>query len=146
MEPESTVDIADRMSRKRLTIMLIAALAFLAVQLVAQPVFVAGPESVNQTASVLWVVNVVALLLTIGTGGGLLNRRQLRALVEDDVARAHRQLSIVVGYWVAMVIAVTLYVLWEFTGKEVAYLTVTISVLASLFSFSYLEFRAHRDA
>lgn len=149
MELKQAVETADRMSRKRSVIVAIAAAAFLAVQVVARPFFVAGSEADHHTQINFWALTAAVLLLALATGGGILNRRQLRALVNDEVSRAHRQAAIVAGYWVAMATAIGLYVLQGFyllTGREVVYLIVTLSLLASLFSFSFLEFRAHRDA
>lgn len=149
MEPELAVEIADRMSRKRSVIVAVAAGAFLAVQLIARPFFVDGPEAARHTQISFWAINAVALLLALATGGGLLNRRQLRDLVNDEIARAHRQTAMVAGFWVAMAAAMLLFALHgfhPFTGREVAYITVTSSLLAALFVFSYLEFRAHRHA
>ena len=149
MEPKLAVEIADRMSRKRSVVVAIAAGAFLAVQLIARPFFIAGPEAARHTQINFWAINALALLLALATGGGLLNRRQLRVLVNDEIARAHRQSAIVAGFWVAMTAAMILLALqgfYPFTGQEVAYITVTSSLLAALFVFSWLEFRAHRHA
>ncbi|GJM44812.1 MAG: hypothetical protein DHS20C21_16540 [Gemmatimonadota bacterium] len=149
MEPRLAVDVADRMSRKRAAVLALAAAAFLAVQVVARPFFVGGPESDHHVQINFWALNALALLLVLATGGGLLNRRQLRALVNDEISRANRQTAIAAGYWVAMGAAMILYVLqgsYPLTGREAAYLIVSASVLVALFLFSYLEFRAHRDA
>jgi hypothetical protein len=149
MEPRQAVEIADRMSRKRAVVVAAAAAAFLAVQVVARPFFVAAPDAASPTQVNFWALNALVLLLALATGGGLLNRRQLRVLVNDEISRAHRRSAIIAGYWVAMAAAMGLYVLQgyhAFTGREVVYIIVSSSLLVALFAFSYLEYRAHGDA
>jgi membrane protease YdiL (CAAX protease family) len=149
MEPSLAVEIADRMSRKRAVLAAVAAAAFLAVQVIARPFFVAGLDAARHTRIDFWALNALALLLVLATGGGLLNRRQLRALVNDEISRAHRHTAIVMGYWVAMAAAMTLFMFqshFPFTGGEVVYIIVSSSLVVALLAFSYLEYRAHRDA
>jgi membrane protease YdiL (CAAX protease family) len=137
------------MSRKRAIVVALAAAAFLAIQLVARPFFVDGAEASRQARINLWALNAVVLLLALATGGGLFNRRQLRALVNDDISRIHRQTATVVGYWVAMAAAMGLYALQshlQLSACEALYLVVSSSLVAALFVFSSLEYRAHRDA
>lgn len=146
MTSKSSVEIADRYSRKRAILVAVAALAFLAIQLVGRPVFVGDAAASPRVSLQYWAINVIALLLTLATGGGLLNRRQIRALVNDDVARQHYSTAIKAGYWVAMTIAMALYILpvsQGFTVREAVYLIVTPVTLVALLTFSYLEFRAH---
>jgi hypothetical protein len=97
----------------------------------------------------MWVVNAVVLLLALSTGGGLLNNRQIRALVNDEVSQSNYRTSVILGFWVAMVTALALYVfpsLQRLTGPDALYTVVTYSVCVAVLKFAYLEFRAHRDA
>jgi hypothetical protein len=148
MQSESTVEIADRISRKRAQMTAFATGAFLVVQVGARPFFIRGSD-VSRLTQIFWAINVVALLLVLATRGGLVYSRRLRPLVDDEVSRSNYKTAVVAGYWVAMVAAMAVYLLQSFrnfTGQEAVYIIVSSSVVVALFAFSYLEFRAHRDA
>ena len=145
MEPRTSVDIADRVSRKRAVVVAVAALAFVAIHIGLRPFFyVGGGGSIDW-----WAVNAILLLAGLATGGGLLNARSIRALVNDDVSRDHYKTAVIIGYWLAMVVAMGLY-LWPglrgATAREAVFIIVTPSVALALLAFSFLELRAHRDA
>lgn len=148
MERKTAVEIADRYSRKRAVGVAAAALAFLLIQIVARPFFIDEPASARDLRIALWAVNAVALLLLLATGGGLINSRQIRSLVNDDVSRSNYKTAVIGGHWVAMTVAMALYVVPRFasiTAREAVYVVVTPSLVVALLAFSYLEYRAHRD-
>lgn len=148
MLPKDLVEVADRNSRKRATGAIVAALAFLAIQVIARPVF-AGAEAGGGTRIDWWAVNAVALLAVLATGGGLLNRREVRALVHDDLSRDHLRSATAAGYWVAMGLGLALYLVPAFRGlgaREAVYVIVTGSIVVSLLAFAVFERRAHGDA
>jgi hypothetical protein len=149
MQSKSVVEIADRVSRKRAGGIAVAAIAFLIVQIVTRPFFAGGREVVSHLRRDLWAVNAVVLLLLLATGGALLYHRQIRALVNDEVALGNYKTAVVAGYWVAMTTAMGLYVVptfSSFTVRETVYVIVTLSITVALLAFSYLEYRDHRDA
>jgi cell division protein FtsW (lipid II flippase) len=124
----------------------LAAGAFVLVQLVARPFFAAGHP--NHLEVSMWAVNAIALLALLATGGGVIYSRQVRALVNDEVARSHYRTAVVAGFWVAMATAMALYVLAGFrsvTAREAVYAVVTPSVAVALLAYAYLEHRAQRD-
>jgi hypothetical protein len=147
---QQSIEIADRMSRRRAVVVAAAAIIFLAVQGVSHPSFTDGVADARATRMDWWAVNVLVLLAALATGAsGLLNPRGLRALVNDEVSRDHLRTSITLAYWLAMAIAMTLYFLPAFRGRsaqEAVYTIVTPSVASALLAFSFLELRAHRDA
>jgi hypothetical protein len=148
MQPKSPVEIADQISRKRVTLVAVATLVFLGVQLIAGP-FWGATRGTPYISQIGWAVNAVALLLMLAIGSGLLRNRRIRSLVDDEVSRHNRVMGIVAGYWVAMATAMGLYVTADvrpFTTREALYLVVTPSVGVALLTFCYLEWRAHRDA
>ncbi len=148
MESNTPVEIADRYSRKRAVGVAAAAVVFLAIQVVARPFFIGEPESARHVRIILWAVNAIALLLLLATGGGLINTRQIRSLVNDDVSRSNYKTAVISGHWVAMSVAMALYVFPSFaivTVREAVYVVVTPSIAVALLAFSYLEYRAHRD-
>ncbi|MGE0440587.1 MAG: hypothetical protein AB7S39_08835 [Gemmatimonadales bacterium] len=147
MSSERLVELADRYSRRRALIAVVAGAAFLGVQLVAQP-RVFRPEGEGGRLD-LWVVNAIALLGVLATGGGVLTPRRVQALVQDELARVHLQVAVRVGYWVAMGLALLLYLGPWFRGysaRQAVYVIVTGSVVGALFTFAGLERRAHADA
>jgi hypothetical protein len=147
MPSESLVEIADRMSRRRAMVAAVAALWFLGVQAIARPYFAGATAS--RARIDWWAVNAAVLLAVLATGGGLLNSPRLRALVNDEVSRSHYRTAVHAGYWVAMTIAMALYVgpaFLEFSARQAVYLIVTPSLGVALLAFAYLELRAHRDA
>ncbi len=148
MQPNSPVEIADQFSRRRVTLVAVATLVFLAVQIIAGP-FWGATRGTPYIAQLGWIINAIALLLMLAIGSGLLRNRRIRALVDDEVSRHNREVGIIAGYWVAMAVAMGLYVaagFRNFTAREALYLVVTPSVAVALLTFCYLEWRAHRDA
>jgi protein-S-isoprenylcysteine O-methyltransferase Ste14 len=141
------VELADRYSRKRALVAVVAALVFLGVQFIAQPrVFGGGSPG---TTIDWWAVNAIVLLAVLATGGGILNRRRVRTLVHDDLSRGHLRTAVLAGYWIAMGLAFVLYLApWfqEFTARQAIYVIVTGSIVVSLLTFAGLERRAHADA
>jgi hypothetical protein len=150
MQPKTPVEIADQYSRKRAIGVAVAAAVFVAVQVIARPFLAGGPDTAHYASPrVMWAINAVALLLLLATGGGLLNSRRIRSLVNDEVARSNYRTAVVAGYWVAMTTAMALYVLPIFDslrGREAVFVIVTPSLVVALLVFAALEFRAHRDA
>lgn len=146
---QSPVEVADKVSRKRAVAVAIAAGVFLLIQVVTRPVFNSEPDTAHLSRLIMWALNAAALLLLLYTGGGLMQKREIRALVNDEITRANSRSAVNVGYWIAMTIAMGLYALAgyrDLTAREVIYLIVTPSVGIALLAFSWLELRAHRDA
>jgi len=146
----SPVEVADKMSRKRAIIVAAGTLVFVLGQIFGGPQFGRGAETAHHlTRTVMWTANVVLLLLCLATGGGLLNDREVRKLVNDEVSRANYHTSAIAGFWVAMISAMLLYLVPRFStfgGQTAIYIVVTLSVAIASLSFAFLELRAHRDA
>ena len=140
------VEVADRYSRKRAIFALWAALVFLGIQLVVRPrPFVNGTPA---TAVDWWAVDALVLLAVLATGGGVLNSRRIRALMNDDLARAHLSTAVRVGYWVTMVLGIALYLgPWfaNLTGRQAIYVIVTGGVALPLLTFAFLERRTQSN-
>ena len=89
------------------------------------------------------------LLVLLATGGGILNKREISILVNDEVSCENYRTSVVAGFWVAMTAAMGLYFLLSFqsfSASGAIYIIVTASIVVALLVFSFLELRAHRDA
>jgi hypothetical protein len=149
MQSKSPVELADQVSRKRAIAVALAAGVFLVIQVVTRPVFNSEPDTAHLSRLIMWALNAAALLLLLYTGGGLIQKREIRALVNDEVTRANSRTAVSAGYWIAMSIAMGLYALAGYrtmTAREAIYLIVTPSVGIALLVFSWLELRAHSDA
>ncbi|HEY6089340.1 MAG TPA: hypothetical protein VD771_06080 [Gemmatimonadaceae bacterium] len=131
-----------------MTLVTVATLVFLGIQLIAGPFWgaIRGTPYISQIG---WAINAFVLLLMLAIGSGLLRNRRIRVLVDDEVSGHNREIGMVAGFWVAMAMAMGLYVVAGSTtlaAREALYLVVTPSVGVSLLTFAYLEWRAHRDA
>ena len=150
MDSRDLVEIADRNSRKRAIIVAAGAIVFVAGQLLGGPAFRDNADrSLYIARNTMWSVNVILLLAFLATGGGLLNSKQIRALVNDEVSRANYRTSVVAGFWVAMISALVFYLMPAFawmTARQSLYSVITLSVAVTSLAFAYLELRAHRDA
>jgi hypothetical protein len=150
MQSGTPVEIADIYSRKRAIIVAAAAIVFVVAQLIVRPFIDGWPgASAHSWRSSMWALNAILLLALLATGGGILNRREIAVLVNDEVARSNYRTSVVAGFWVAMATAMGLYFLptfEKFAAVGAIYIIVTASITAALLVFSYLELRAHRDA
>jgi hypothetical protein len=148
MSPKSLIELADRKSRLRAPLFAAATLVFLFAQILTHPPF-AGAQYSHGWRAYAWAFNVALLLLCLGGGGGYLNSRALRALIQDEVARRNNRAACTVGFWVAAILSLALYTIprfQAFTGQQVAWIVVTLSSSAALLAFSWLEHRAHSDA
>lgn len=142
------VEFADRLSRNRALGTTLAVLAFLGVQLVARPVFRNDGYAATGPRSYMWALNAGVLLLFLLPAGGVMWGNRIRALVNDEVSRAHAHTGIVAGFWTAMVLAFAIYLIpaaQHFTAREATYVIVTPTVAVSLLTFAWLEARAYRD-
>lgn len=148
MQSPTPVEIADRLSRQRAIGAAVAAAAFLIVQLVARPFFLGGREPTRGVAVPFWAINAGALLLLLATRGGLLHSRKVQALVDDEITRANYRSAVLAGYWVAMLVAMGLYIFAgfdRFDAREAVYVIVTPSISVALLVFAWLEWRALGD-
>jgi hypothetical protein len=145
MPHDSPIEIADRISRKRPILIAAAALFFIAIQVGSRPVFVAGGGRPIQIIG--WAVTAGGLLGMLAVGGGLLNSRQLQALINDEVSRANSRTAIVAAFWASMLIAMILYAIPPsrgLTARDAVYLIVTAATGVAMLDFAYLEYRATR--
>ena len=148
MTPKSIVEIADVRSRRRALGFAIATLVFVVNQVIARPAF-GTAEYDHGWRMYVWALNIALLLLCVGTGGGLLNSTQIRALINDEVSRSNYRTACSLGFWIAMVIGLAIFVVPDFqsfTGKEAVYLVVTPATVVTVLIFCWLEYRAHADA
>ena len=143
------IEYADRLSRKRARMLPFLAMIFL----IQQASFFTsrvenGERLVDHVKIGAWLVLSVVLLLMLCTGGAWLQRRSVRALLNDEVSRANRTAAMRVGFIASMSGGVALYLLTfteAVTGRDAIHMLMTIGIGAALLRFGFLERRAHRD-
>lgn len=140
---------ADRLGRTRARM-----LPALAAMLIAQQAaFIAGrwerpPRTVDTVNVGAWLILSAVLLLLLTTGGAWIQSKQVRALLNDEVTRAHRLDALRLGFIVTMVTAMALYLLSYLEavdGREAIHLLVSGGLVAALLRFGFLERRALKD-
>ena len=140
---------ADRLSRRRAR--QLPALA--AILITQQATFV----SVDQDAPLVrtvdwmktggWLALTLVLLAALWTGGYWFRRREVRALMDDEVTRAHRADALAFGFLLAMLVTAGVYVTTLFEPVETRmalHVVLTAGIVTALLRFGLLERRAHR--
>jgi hypothetical protein len=148
MEARNAVEFADRIARRRVVGTTAATVAFLAVQLVARPVFRSDGYAASGPRSYMWALNAGVLLLLLLPIGGYVWGRRVRELVNDEVSRRNSRTATAGAFWLAMITALAVYVLptvRDISAREAAYLIVTPATAFALLTFAWLESRALRD-
>jgi len=144
MNTSGDVERAERISRRRARIFPILGIYFIA----GQAVFFRHTEASERIAQFkisAWLVWALVLLVAFAFAGGHFSGRKVRALVEDDVARANRAKSYETGFWAAAVAAIALYITNMFepvSGRDAIHLILTALVGAAMIRFGTLERRA----
>jgi hypothetical protein len=145
MTDTSDVERAERIGRRRVRLFVFQAILFLSWQ----GLFITGPvEGAMRTVDAVklsaWLVWVLALLLLLATGGGLLRNRSLRALLNDELTRSNRAKAYAAGFWAAMVIGILLFVVNLFeavSAREAIHVTLSTAIAAALITFAARERR-----
>jgi hypothetical protein len=138
---------ADRLSRRRARMLPMLALFFVVQQ---ASFFVEGSggaaeRAVDHVKLGAWLLLSGVLLAALWTGGFWLRKREVRALMDDEITRSHRAAALSVGFLVAMLAAIGLYLLDMFepiTSRMAIHLIVTAGIAAALLRFGLLERRA----
>ena len=149
-KPDKTPPSADRieyLQRRRTRLLYIQGIFFIAWQ----STYFAWAHAAEPTRNVdhvriaAYVVWSIALLAFVGTGGGYLQSRAVRAILNDEVTLANRRTAMVTGYWVSMLVAIGCYLLSLFepmSANEAIHAVLTAGVGSALISFATLERRA----
>jgi hypothetical protein len=146
---QSDIEKAEQLGRRRARMLPFLALMFIAQQ---ASFFVEGSggsaeRAVDHVKFGAWLLLSGVLLAALWTGGFWLQKREVRALMDDEVTRAHRSAALSLGFLVAMLAAIGLYLvdLYEpMTSRVAIHLIVTAGIAAALLRFGVLERRVHR--
>src|SRR3712207_6168822 len=101
MAQESSVETADRLTRRRARIMPVFAILFLTWQANYLALPTPSGRAVDQVKIAAWLVWALALLALLATGGGRFRSKEVRALMNDESTREHRRSAYACGFWAA---------------------------------------------
>jgi hypothetical protein len=149
MTDHTIAESAEKLSRRQARILPQLAIIFLAQQATYLNTPAQSGRLVDHVKIAAWLLLSLVLLAVLATGGAWLRPKAVRELVNDESTRAHRQASLVYGFWAAMASALALYVLDMFepvSGREAIHVILSIAIAAALIRFGMLERRALRDA
>lgn len=146
------VETADRLSRRRRRGLWASAVLFV----LWQGLFYtwgapdrAPLRRVDELKVSAWVVWCLALMLLLATGGGFLQRRHLRRLMNDEVSTANRHGAQRFGFWAAMITAVGVYVaefLVRLSTHDAIHIIMTAGLGGALLRYALLERRSEWEA
>ena|SRR6478735_12645112 len=140
------VETADRLSRRRARMMMPMALIFLT----QQAAFFSKPLDHRVVSFVRlggWTALALVILAGLATGGFWFKPKAVRELMDDEITRAHRADALSLGFVLAMLTGIGLFVLQVFVPFEtqvVIHLILSVGFGAALIRFSVLERRAHK--
>ncbi|MBW8785865.1 MAG: hypothetical protein JF593_14745 [Novosphingobium sp.] len=141
----SDADLADRLSRRRARMIVPLAVIFIT----QQATFFSDSANHHRTVSYVhaasWLVLAAVILAALVTGGFWLKPRAVRALMEDEITRANRARALSLGFVLAMVTAMLLFVLDLFEplpARTAIHLILSVGMGAALLRFAALERRA----
>ena len=147
----SEVDQAEALGRRRARMLPMLAIIFITQQI---SFFASEAErtsavirSVDHVKFGAWLVLSLVLLGALYTGGFWFRSRAVRALMNDEITQANRASALSLGFLIAMLTAIGLYLvdMVEPVGTRVAiHVIVTLGIAAALIRFGALERRAHR--
>ncbi|MCY7338343.1 MAG: hypothetical protein LH465_00045 [Sphingomonas bacterium] len=105
-----------------------------------------GGRPVDAVRIGAWAVMSAALLIALVTGGGLMRKRELRAMLNDETSKAHRSDALGWGFVVAMITGIVLYVIGSTAvgERDAIHLIVSLGIATALVRFGWLEKRAMR--
>jgi MFS family permease len=149
MTETEDVERAERIGRRRARLFAFQAVLFLSWQGLFFSTPVQEPmRNVDHVKISAWFVWVLALLMMLATGGGLLRHRSLRGLLNDEFTRQNRTVAYVMGFWTAVGTCIGLYVVGMFepvSGREAVHITLSAAIAAALLNFALRERRSLRS-
>lgn len=144
-------DEIERLQRRRTRILILQAVLFVVWQanflLLADSG--AGDRAVDRFKIAAYALWAAVLLTYLAIGGDWLRPRDLRAVLNDEVTTAHRRHAMTVGFRVAMIVALLVYLSSLFvplSERQVAHAILTAGVASALIAFAALERRAQGEA
>lgn len=140
------IEAADALSRRRARM----TIPFTLIFLLQQAAFFSNPPD-HRTVSLVrlggWALLALVILAGLATGGFWFKPKEVRALMEDDVTRAHRAEALSLAFVLSMLAGIALFVLQVFVQIDAPiaiHLILSVGFAAALLRFGVLERRAHK--
>jgi hypothetical protein len=118
MRHNGAVGQAARLQHRTRRILLGSGIMFVIWQISYFTVFTGPPgavRAVDAVGSVGFVAWGAALLMLVATGGGAFRSRQVREVLDDELARAERGVAYQNAFWAVMVVSLGGYLAGHFT-------------------------------
>lgn len=149
MVERSISERADDLSRRRARILPVLAIIYITQQ-ASYITIRSGPADrpVDQMKISAWLVLSAVLLAAIATNGFWLQRREVRAMIDDEGTRANRSDAMRFGFIFAMLTCIVVYFITMFepvNGRDAVHIVMSDGLGAALIRWGWLERRAHRD-
>jgi hypothetical protein len=139
---ESDIALAERHARTRALIMAVMAVVLLILGLLG------WRDEASSMSPMLrhsfWATTILFWLLILATGGWLQLSRDVRRLMNDEVALAHRASALQTGFWTAMLLALAIYfasLQWAISLREGLRILTDVTIAAALIRYAWLETR-----
>jgi hypothetical protein len=138
----SDIDLAERHARTRALIMAVMAVVLLILGLLG---WSDGASSMSpMLRHGFWAITILFWLLILATGGWLKLSRDVRRLMNDEVALAHRSAALQAGFWTAMLLALAIYaasLVWTVSLREGLRILTDVTIAVALIRYAWLELR-----
>ena len=138
----SDIELAERHARSRSLIMAVMAVVLLILGLLGWSDQASSMSPMLRHG--MWAVTILFWLLILATGGWLKLSRDVRRLMNDEAALAHRASALQTGFWTAMLLALALYfasVQWAISLREGLRILTDVTIAAALIRYAWLETR-----
>jgi hypothetical protein len=138
----SDIELAERHARTRSLIMAVMAAVLLILGLLGWRDEASSMSPMLRHA--MWAITIGFWLLILATGGWLKLSRDVRRLMNDEVALAHRSAALQTGFWTAMLLALVLYfasLTWAISLREGLRILTDVTIAAALIRYAWLELR-----
>lgn len=149
MGERSISERADLLSRRRARMLPVLAIIYITQQ-ASYLTIRSGPaqRAVDQVKISAWLVLSAVLLAAILTNGFWLQPREVRSMIDDEVARANRGDAMRFGFIFAMLTCIAIYFITMFEpvdGRDAVHIVMSNGLGVALIRWGWLEYRAHRD-
>lgn len=145
----SASEIAERVTRRRGRVLFSQALMFILWQgFYAWGATDAGDRLIDQVKVSAWSFWVLALLQLMATGGGWFRSREVRRMINDEVAVDNRRRGQQAGFYAAILGGLVVYAINQFvepvSTRDAIHATLSLGVGVALLRYAMLERRGER--
>ena len=145
---EETLATADRVAKRRARLSIVLGLLLIIQQGIffrdggMESAMVDNARNVDLMRMTGWFIWVIMVSILLATGGGWLQKAEVRRLINDESTRAHRNSALAMGFWAMAISAIGLYLLsmFEPVGEQMPlHIVLTFGLASALIRFGKLE-------